>query len=189
MRPNKTLKSGMLAAFMIGALASAPGFADKPDWAGGGHGGGKHEQRDKGRDDYRDDRRDDRRDDHRDDRRGERYDRDDRRSPSVSVDLHFHDRQRTVIRDYYHREFSGGHCPPGLAKKHNGCMPPGQAKKWSRGRVLPRDVVYYDLPPALVVEIGVPPPGYKYVRVAGDILMIAIGTSMVVDAIEDLSRM
>lgn len=24
---------------------------------------------------------------------------------------------------------SMGHCPPGLAKKNNGCMPPGQAKK------------------------------------------------------------
>jgi hypothetical protein len=22
------------------------------------------------------------------------------------------------------------HCPPGLAKKDNGCMPPGQAKKY-----------------------------------------------------------
>jgi len=28
--------------------------------------------------------------------------------------------------DYY---ASRGWCPPGLAKKHNGCMPPGQAKK------------------------------------------------------------
>ena len=25
-------------------------------------------------------------------------------------------------------------CPPGLAKKHNGCMPPGQAKKFNRGQ-------------------------------------------------------
>jgi hypothetical protein len=25
-----------------------------------------------------------------------------------------------------------GGCPPGLAKKHNGCMPPGQAKKMFR---------------------------------------------------------
>ena len=25
--------------------------------------------------------------------------------------------------------YRGGSCPPGLAKKHNGCMPPGQAKK------------------------------------------------------------
>ena len=27
-----------------------------------------------------------------------------------------------------------GGCPPGLAKKHNGCMPPGQAKKLARGQ-------------------------------------------------------
>lgn len=25
--------------------------------------------------------------------------------------------------------YNGSHCPPGLAKKHNGCMPPGLAKK------------------------------------------------------------
>jgi Ni/Co efflux regulator RcnB len=38
------------------------------------------------------------------------------------------------------------------------------------------------------VRIGLPPKGYRYVRVANDILMIAIGTNMVVDAIEDLMR-
>jgi hypothetical protein len=27
-----------------------------------------------------------------------------------------------------------GGCPPGLAKKHNGCLPPGQAKKLYRGQ-------------------------------------------------------
>jgi hypothetical protein len=27
-----------------------------------------------------------------------------------------------------------GGCPPGLAKKHDGCMPPGQAKKLYRGQ-------------------------------------------------------
>jgi len=27
-----------------------------------------------------------------------------------------------------------GGCPRGLAKKHNGCMPPGQAKKLARGQ-------------------------------------------------------
>ena len=33
-----------------------------------------------------------------------------------------------------------GGCPPGLAKKHNGCMPPGQAKKLYRvGQRFPRD--------------------------------------------------
>ena len=30
--------------------------------------------------------------------------------------------------------YCAGGCPPGLAKKHNGCMPPGQAKKLYRGQ-------------------------------------------------------
>ena len=82
-----------------------------------------------------------------------------------------------------------GGCPPGLAKKHNGCLPPGQAKKWRMGRPLPADVVVYDLPPPLVVKIGIPPAGYKYVRAGADILMIAVGTKVVVDAINDLGRL
>jgi len=102
---------------------------------------------------------------------------------------HFDDDKRSYVRSYYEEDFRAGHCPPGLAKKRNGCMPPGQAKKWRVGRPLPRDVVVYDVPPALVVKIGVPPEGYKYVRVAADILLIAVGTRMVVDAINDLGRL
>lgn len=101
---------------------------------------------------------------------------------------HFDNDKRAYIHSYYDEEFRGGRCPPGLAKKHNGCMPPGQAKKWRMGQPLPRDVVIYDVPPALVVRIGTPPTGYKYVRVAGDILLIAIGTRMVADAIINLGR-
>ena len=101
---------------------------------------------------------------------------------------HFEDRHRGVVRDYYGEQFRGGRCPPGLAKKHNGCMPPGQAKKWQIGHRLPSDVVYYEVPRPLVVRIGPPPSGYRYIRVATDILMIAIGTGMIVDAIQDLGR-
>jgi hypothetical protein len=64
-------------------------------------------------------------------------------------------------------------------------MPPGQAKKWAIGRPLPRDVIYYDLPPALIGSIGMPPAGYRFLRVANDILMISIGTGMVMDAINN----
>ena len=49
-------------------------------------------------------------------------------------------------------------------------------------------MVYYEVPQPLVVQTGPPPSGYRYVRVATDILMIAIGTGMVVDAIQDLGR-
>ena len=112
-------------------------------------------------------------------------------SPSkdgVHVEFHFGDQDRRVVRDYYGAQAKGGKCPPGLAKKGNGCMPPGQAKKWVMGRPLPRDVVYYDLPHNLVVRLPPPPAGHRYVQVAGDVLMIAVGTSMVVDAIQDILR-
>jgi Ni/Co efflux regulator RcnB len=67
-------------------------------------------------------------------------------------------------------------------------MPPGQAKKWQVGRPLPREVTYYQVPQPLVVQLGPPPSGYRYVRVATDILLIAIGTRMVADAIQDIGR-
>jgi Ni/Co efflux regulator RcnB len=67
-------------------------------------------------------------------------------------------------------------------------MPPGQAKKWQMGRPLPPEVVYYPVPQPLVVQLGAPPAGYRYVRVASDILMIAVGTGIVAAAIQDLGR-
>jgi Ni/Co efflux regulator RcnB len=100
----------------------------------------------------------------------------------------FDERSRERVHEYYAREIKRGHCPPGLKKKHNGCAPPGHARRWKVGERLPRDVVYHDVPAQVRVEIGVPPAGYRYVQVANDILMIAAGTGMVVDAINDLGR-
>lgn len=58
-----------------------------------------------------------------------------------------------------------------------------------KGYPLPRDVVYYDLPSAVVVQLGRPPEGHRYIRVATDVLLMAIGTGMIVDAIQDLKSM
>lgn len=107
---------------------------------------------------------------------------------SIAVGAYFSDSQRASVRSYYGTPGRTGACPPGLAKKGTGCLPPGQAKKWRTGYPLPKDVVYYEVPRALVVQLGTPPAGYRYVRVAADILMIAAGTGLVVDAIEDLVR-
>ena len=153
-------------------------MADKPEWAGGGK-NDRHERKDQ-RDGRDDDRRDDRRGDFRDDRRNDRR--------GDAMEFHFRDDNRRLVNDYYGQQFRSGHCPPGLAKKNNGCMPPGQAKKWRRGYALPHDVRYYDLPRDLVVRLPPPPQGHRYVRVASDILLIAIGSSMVIDAIEDIGR-
>lgn len=151
-------------------LASGTALAEKPDWAGGDK-SGKHEQkRDKHQ--RQDDGGDKQQDRHEGDRRP-----------------HFGDREREIGHEYFAEQFHKGRCPPGLAKKHNGCMPPGQARKWAVGQRLPRDVVFYDLPSGVTVKLGAPPAGHRYVRVASDILLIAIGTGMVVDAIEDLGNM
>lgn len=149
-----------LALLITSVLAGNPAFADKPDWAGQGKGKGKgNEQRDQSRG-------------------GEREE--------VRQNGYFGDSHRTEVREYYGAQFKSGHCPPGLAKKQNGCMPPGQAKKWAVGQPLPRDLVYHEVPRELVVKIGPPPNGYRYVQVAADILLIAVGTAMVIDAIQNI---
>jgi len=90
------------------------------------------------------------------------------------------------IRNYYSDSRASGKCPPGLAKKGNGCQPPVQAKKWRIGEPLPRDEAYYDLPGALLHELGRAPEGQKIVRVGTDLLLISIGNGRVIDAVQDL---
>ena len=176
-----TLKSKYaLALLTVGILAVGPAMADKPSWAGNDKGG----KNDRG--DQRDNRKDDRKDDRRDDDRNSRGGKD---RQSAGDRRHFQEPQHVVVREYYVQHYRSGRCPPGLVKKHNGCMPPGHAKKWKVGHPLPREVIYYNVPAPLVVQIGPPPSGHRYVRVAGDILLIAIGTGLVVDAIQDLGGM
>jgi Ni/Co efflux regulator RcnB len=109
-----------------------------------------------------------------------------RQKPVIIDRRFFNDKHKAVIHYFYRNEFNRGSCPPGLLKQRHGCFPSGTGKLWSYGRPLPRNIIFYELPPVLAVNIGMPPTGYRYVRVASDILMIAIGTGIVVDAIHDL---
>lgn len=100
------------------------------------------------------------------------------------------DRDRNAVYSYYRPQYLAGNCPPGLAKKNNGCLPPGQAKKlWAIGQPLPGSVVFYPLPGALLAQLTPAPAGYEYVRVANDVLMMAVGTRMIVGALADLGTM
>lgn len=145
---------------LITLFAAAPAAADRPSRGEDGH-GSKHERK-------KEDRKDD--------------------SRREQGKAHFDDANRRIINDYYGAKFRAGKCPPGLAKKKNGCLPPGQAKKWAVGQQLPADLKQYNLPNDLLAKLPPPPSDHRYVRVASDILLIAVGTSMIIDAIEDIGR-
>ena len=98
--------------------------------------------------------------------------------------LVFSDRDRDEVRTYWVQTYGRGKCPPGLAKKNNGCRPPGWAKeRYVVGQRLPAAIVVRPAPRVLVTRLGPPPAGYQYVMVDGDLLKLAVGTRLVVDAI------
>ena len=165
------VKTNCALAFAVaGMLAAGPALAEKPSWAGGGK-GEKSEQRDNAQ-------------------HNKTVQRNGGgRSVRNEATPAFGDRHRTLAREYYGEQVRNGRCPPGLARKDNGCMPPGQAKKWSVGQPLPRGVSYhYDVPPALVSQFGQPPSGYRYARVGNDIVLISPRNRTVIDMISNPGR-
>jgi Ni/Co efflux regulator RcnB len=100
------------------------------------------------------------------------------------------DRDRNTIHTYYRTDFVSGNCPPGLAKKDNGCLPPGQAKKlWNVGQPLPPTIVYYPLPQPLMTQLPPPPPGYDYGRVDDDVVLMDRNSRLVSQIITSLGRL
>lgn len=176
-RINSGMTSAVALAF-AGMLAIGPAMAEKPSWAGGSKGGDRNEHSDQ---------RKNQKEVERTHAQGN--------SPSASgrsesaARLHFEDRHRTAVNDYYDQQFRSGRCPPGLAKKDNGCMPPGQAKKWQVGQPLQQNVTYYTVPQSLRVQLGQPPVGYRYVRVGNDILLMSNSNRTILDSILNLGRL
>jgi len=154
-----------IALALSAMLASGTALAEKPEWAGGKH--EKKEKKDKG-------------------------DKHAGKGPhgepgDVKVGAYFNDDHRAAARRYYVQQYPQGRsCPPGLAKKNNGCLPPGQAKKYAVGQPLPREVVWYPVPRPVIVQLPVAPVGYRYVRVGNDILLLSPQSALVVDVISGL---
>jgi Ni/Co efflux regulator RcnB len=169
---NTMHRSRRLLALLLAALiGAAPVHAAPPSWAGGGKDG--EEKGQKGQ-------------------KGQKQEQKakkggDDKSKQPQPGAYFNDRNRDTVRTYYASAGKGGKgCPPGLAKKNNGCMPPGQAKKWHVGQPLPSDVVWHPVPQQIIISLPPVPVGHRYVQVAGDILLIAVGSKMVVDGINGL---
>lgn len=96
------------------------------------------------------------------------------------------DDDRSYIHHYLEDSYKRD-CPPGLAKKHNGCLPPGQAKRYTIGYRLPDDVIWAPVPSDILEHLRPAPAGYKYVKVDTDILLIGEASKKVIDAVTLLS--
>jgi len=97
------------------------------------------------------------------------------------------DDDRVILRSYVEDHYKSN-CPPGLAKKNNGCLPPGQAKKrYEVGHRLPDDVVYEPVPRYILDRLHPAPSGYKYVKVDTDVLLIGEASKNIIDAVTLLS--
>jgi Ni/Co efflux regulator RcnB len=116
------LLSHLLALAFASALVATPALAkDHGDEHGHGNGNDKHAQKEQEKAEKHADKQAQKERKHAE-KRGEPVE--------VRPGAYFNDQQRDNARRYYAEHYSDARrCPPGLAKKNNGCMPPGQARK------------------------------------------------------------
>ena len=129
MRTPFTVLAFFIAALALALPASAQGHGHGPDKGGGPPGKGQGQGQGQGQ------------------ARGQGQ-------GQLPANVAIADRDRNTVYNYYRNDYAAGNCPPGLAKKDNGCLPPGQAKKaWAIGQPLPPDIIYYPLPGALLGQL------------------------------------
>ncbi len=107
----------------------------------------------------------------------------------IQPGTHFNDQNRTYVRQYYSKNYGNGkRCPPGLAKKNNGCMPPGQVRNWTVGQPVPRGVTVYTVPQPVIRQLPAAPYGYRYVLLGGDVVLVQQQNNVIVDIIQGLLK-
>ena len=64
------------------------------------------------------------------------------------------------------------------------CVGPCTAPAWQIGTPLPQGAPVAEVPAPLLASLPKAPPGVRYVQLAGDVLLVASGSRMVVDGIK-----
>jgi opacity protein-like surface antigen len=88
--------------------------------------------------------------------------------------------------------YGAGGCPPGLAKKNNGCLPPGQAKKlYNIGQRWPRNYGYAwnynQIPYDMRTRYGFE-PGYNYYYGDGYVYRVDPATMLISQVVSAILR-
>ena len=168
---TRSLTARHLVAIAIASLFIAgPVFAKDDDH---GNGNGKHGQKHEKKEGKRAEK--------------EQKHAEKRQREEIKQGAYFNDQQRTYVREYYTTNYGGAkRCPPGLAKKNNGCLPPGQARNWAVGQPVPRGVTLYSVAPPVVRMLPPAPYGYRYARLGGDVVLVQQQNNIIVDIIQGL---
>lgn len=169
-------------------FVSMPGFAKDKGNGGGGDDEGKHAQKEYRKSQKRaeKDYEKDNKDDDKQYRKGQRH-AEKRQREEIRQGTYFDEQQRIIVRQYYTTNYGNGKkCPPGLAKKQNGCMPPGQVRYWQVGQPIPRNVTVYSVPQPVIQLLPPAPYGYRYARVGSDIVLVQQQNNLIVDIIKGL---
>lgn len=111
-----------------------------------------------------------------------------RMGPRVKPGLYIGEKYRVALRAAWRQAYGDGRqCPPGLGKTGAGCAAAALATPWAIGDPLPAGAHPHPVPAPLRNHLPQAPEGHRYVLVAGDLLLVATGSGMVVDAVQGLA--
>ena len=162
-----------IVALAIASLLMAGSAIAKKDGDDRDKGGNKHGQKHESKND---------RDDDKGEKKAEKRQRED-----IKQGAYFNDQQRVFARQYYTTTYKDGkRCPPGLAKKNNGCLPPGQVRNWAVGQPVPTNVTVYSVAQPVIRMLPPAPVGYRYARLGNDIVLVQQQNNIIVDIIQGL---
>ena len=176
-----------IVALAIASLLMAGSAIAKKDGDDHEKGGNKHGQKHEDKRQKHEDKREKREDkaEKREDKSEKKAEK--RQREDIKQGAYFNDQQRTFARQYYTTTYTDGkRCPPGLAKKNNGCLPPGQVRNLKVGQPVPTNVTVYSVAQPVIRMLPPAPAGYRYSRIGGDIVLVQQQNNIVVDIIQGL---